>query len=94
MFVAGAAALGVLVAIGGVNMNTRTGTKAIFLFGLAGIAAGVGLTQVLWPPPPDNGDGRGAFARASWPQKILWVLGGLAGMLAAAVAQTVASGKF
>lgn len=93
VFVAGAATLALLFALGGVDMNSRAGMKAMGLFGIGGIAAGVGLAQMAWPPPPKKGDGRGFFARASWPQRILWIAGGLVGMLGAAIAQTVASGK-
>jgi len=91
----GLAVLVGVVAIGGLDSGGRSGGKAIFLAGMGGIAAGVGVTQVLWPPrPAPEGDARSGWARAHWLQKGLWVVGGCVGVVAAAVIATVAGGKY
>ena len=91
----GLAVLAGVMAIGGLDSGGRSGGKAIFLAGMGGIAAGVGLTQIVWPPKPSKaGDERSGWARAHWLQKVLWVIGGCIGVVAAAVIATLASGKY
>jgi len=83
-----------IAALGGMDSTGRGSNKIIFLFGMAGIAAGVGLTQLVWPSKvPAEGDERSGWKRASWPQKILWILGGCVGVVGAAVTQVMMSGK-
>jgi hypothetical protein len=103
MAVLGAAAVAVFIAIDGMSLAGRGGGKALFLLGLGSVAFGIGLAQLAWPPPPARpGGDRGlildsvldSFARASWPQRILYGLGALFGALAAAVAQTIAAGGY
>lgn len=95
MIVLGAAAVGLLCTLAP-EPGSRSGNKAIMILGIGGIAFGVGLVQLLWPPPPptDERDERNFISRASWPQKILYVFGGIVGVVAAAVALTVTSGKY
>lgn len=91
----GIAAMVVIIAIGGMDSGGRSGGKAIFLVGMGGIAAGVGLTQLVWPARPAKaGDDRSGWARAHWLQKVLWVVGGCIGVVAAAVLATVMGGKY
>jgi hypothetical protein len=91
MMTLGAAAAGLVVLLGGMDVG---GNKAIMAVGLASVAFGVGLVELLWPPPPptDERDDRNFFQRASWPQKICYGLGGLVGITAAAVLQVSVSG--
>ncbi len=92
--VGGGLIVSLIAALGGMNTSGRGSNKIIFLFGMAGIAAGVGLTQLIWPPKvPENDDDRSGWQRAAWPQKILWILGGCVGVVAAAVTQVVLTGK-
>ena len=97
---AGAAAIGalillIIVAKGGVTMpKSGTGKTGAIILGLGGICLGVGLSQLVWPPRRDADDGRTAFGRAPWPQKLLWIFGGMVGVVIAAVVQTFASGKY
>jgi hypothetical protein len=93
--VGGAAVIAILAALGLMNLNGRGSTKVIFLVGMAGIAAGVGLTQLLWPPKrPAEGDERGGWQLAPWPQKILWIFGGCVGVLGASIATVVLGGGY
>jgi len=91
----GAAILGFIFAIGGMEAGGRAGGKAILLVGVGGIALGTGLMQLIWPPPPpaDARDERNFFKRSSWPQKVFYVFGGFAGIVLAAILQTMALGK-
>ena len=94
LVVLGAAAVGLIVSLGGMDAGGRTGGRAILLVGIGGIAFGIGLVQLLWPPPvATEGDERNWFSRASWPQKIVYCVAGFVGIVAAAVLQTWASGK-
>ncbi len=90
----GAASAALVLAIGALSASGRTGGKAIMLVGVGGIAIGAGLMELLWPPPPpaDDRDQRNFFTRASWPQKTLYVLGGLVGLVAGAI--VIASNRF
>lgn len=94
MLLGGSAVVFVVVSLGGMTMGGRAGGKAILAVGLAGVVAGVGLTQLVWPPRrAAAGDDRSAWKRAPILQKLLWIAGGLAGVVAAAVTQVVISGK-
>jgi len=88
MIIGGAAAAALVVALDAWDTDDQAGPKAIFLLGIGGIGVGVGLVQLAWPPrPAAPGDARNAFERAPWPQKVLWVIGGFAGIVAVAIAQ-------
>lgn len=95
MMAVGAIVVALVLWIGGANAGGRGANKAIIAIGLGGAAVGAGLLELIWPPPPAAAerDERWFFARASWPQKILYSVGGMAGIVAAAILQTMASGK-
>ncbi len=91
----GAVAVGFALWIASTGSSGRGAGKAIIVVGLGGAAVGAGLIQLIWPPPAARGerDERGFLARASWPQKILYSVGGLAGIIAAAILHTMVGGK-
>lgn len=95
MVAAGLLGGALIIGLGGMEAGGRAGNKLMLLVGVAGIAFGAGLVQLIWPAPPKSGpdDDRHFFARARWPQKIYFVFGGLIGIVAAAILMTWASGK-
>ena len=90
----GAAATSAIIAILGAAGGGRASNRALFVVGMGGIFAGVGLMQVLWPPPvAAQGDDRNGWKRANLVQKILYALGGVVGVVFAAVLLTLMEGK-
>jgi len=83
MLVGGAAVLGFMIAIGAMETAGRGSNRAIFLAGIAGISIGCGFVQLLWPPPArtDERDQRNWFSRANRAQKVLYCVGGFAGIV-------------
>ena len=95
MVLAGAAAAVAVILLGGTTTGTRLSTRGVFLMGLGGILAGVGLTQLAWPPrAAEPADRRSSWARAPLLQKVVWIVGGVVGVVAAAVAQVVLTGEY
>ncbi|MCA9676715.1 MAG: hypothetical protein KC464_16900 [Myxococcales bacterium] len=96
LVVGGLAAVALVILLGGVEVGHRGSTRAAALVGFGGAAVGLGLIQLAWPPPPptDARDDSGWFERASLGQKIVYVVVGAVGLLAAIVVQLVATGKY
>lgn len=87
----GAALLVLANAIGAMER----GGKAMLLVGFAAIAVGLGLSQLVWPSrQAPEGDDRSGWQRAPWPQKVVWILGGCVGVLAAAITMVMLGGKY
>lgn len=79
MMVVGGALLAPLIAWLGGGGSSR----AALLVALCGVVAGLGLTMLVWPAAKAEGESARIWDKASWPQRILWIVGGVAGLVGA-----------